>query len=217
MPIYVDESGSLPAGAMTMAAVDIAADDAERLLERFRRITGLHGELKGSRIEMVERAYFFELLERFGGRARVCIMPSDKSASGQRPRDLDCYVALLDALVTDWLGALGSDCAHFVIDEGRYDAMVLETVRQDIARLLGHCGSARMVDSRRSAGVQIADVVANSFFGITIGSRRSGQVGLIVEPFLQSGLVRTRRIAAPPPKMMHPALQGSTGHDQHQQ
>lgn len=215
MPIYVDESGSLPAGAMTMAGVEIDADAATRLLERFRAVTGLHGELKGSRIELLERAYFFELLERFGGHARVCVMQRARDVKGPYPRDLDCYVALLDRLVGDWIGALGDDCAHFVIDEGRYDAMVLENVRQDVMHLLTRCGSARMVDSRRSPGVQIADVVANSFYSIAVGSRRSEQVRLIVQPFLDSGLLRKQRIDAPPSETKRPALQGSTGRIRH--
>lgn len=212
VPIYVDESGSLPAGAMTMAGVDIEAGNAARLLERFRGMTGLQGELKGSRTELLERAYFFELFERFGGRARVCIMQPPLDLRGPRPRDLDCYVALLDALVGDWLGDLGEGCADFVIDEGRYDAMVLEDVRQDVVRLLGHCGTARMVDSRRSPGVQIADVVANSFFSVAIGSRRSERIRQILDPFLASGLLRTRRVKTPPaPETASPALQGSAG------
>lgn len=218
MPIYVDESGSLPAGAMTMAGVEMDADQAARLLERFRSVTGLHGELKGSRTEPLERAYFFELFERFGGRARVCIMLPDADARGARPRDLDCYVALLDALVSDWLGDLGEDCAHFVIDQGRYDAMVEEDVRQDVMRLLSHCGTARMVDSRRSPGVQIADVVANSFFSMAIGSRRSERIRQIVAPFLDADLLRTHRIKAPPappPGMTSPALRGSAGPEHH--
>ena len=220
VPIYIDESGSLPAGVMTMAGVEIGADDAVKLLQRYRAVTGLRGELKGSRIELLERAYFFELLERFGGRAQVCLMrPRSEPGQAALPRDLDCYVALLDALVTGWQAGRDADCLHFVIDQGRYDALVLEDVRQDVARLIAHCGSARMVDSRRSAGVQIADVIANSAFSIATDSRRSGQVRLILEPFLQSGLVRMRTVAPPPapaPKMIRPALQGSTGRD-HQQ
>jgi hypothetical protein len=211
MPIYIDESGGLPAGGMIMAGVEIEADSADQLLLRFRAVTGLSGELKGSRIEPIERAFFFELFERFGGRARVCIARDERGLAGQRPEDLDVYVALLDLLVDDWLAG-GAECPNFVIDQGRYDALVLEEVRQDIARLLAHCGTASLVDSRRSAGVQIADVIANSFYNVIVGSRQSSRVETIVEPFLRADLIRVHHLATlPPPKRKHPALQGNAG------
>lgn len=209
MPIYVDESGSLPAGAMTMAGVSIEADAAEALLRRFRTLTGLRGELKGSRTGPVERALFFELLDRFGGRARVCV--ARDAQPGQRPDDFDVYVALLSQLVGDWLPDSG-DCASFVIDAGRYHALVLESVRQDVARLLARCGSARLVDSRRSPGVQIADVVANSLYNLAIDSARAGRIRAILEPFEAAGVIRADDLRdVPPPKPKHPALRGSAG------
>ncbi len=49
---------------MTLAAVQIAPDVADQLLADFRLATGLSGELKGSRIDLVERALFFTLFAR---------------------------------------------------------------------------------------------------------------------------------------------------------
>lgn len=211
MPIYIDESGSLASGAMIMAGVEIDADAADRLLHRFRTVTGLRGELKGSRIALIERAFFFELFERFGGRARLCIALDDGRNPAQRPGDFDLYVGLLKLLVDDWLAG-GSDCPNFVIDEGRYDALVLEQVRQDIARLLASCGTARLVDSRRSAGVQIADVIANSFYNVSIGSNRSGRIQAIIDPFIDADLIRVHRLdPLPAPKQKRPALMGNAG------
>src|ERR1700740_2555995 len=102
LPIYIDESGGLSAGAMTMAGVEMEEGAAHDLLQRFRAITGLHGELKGSRIDLVERALVLELLERFGGRACICVV--ERAALGPQPvlRDLDVYVALLTQLVGEW-------------------------------------------------------------------------------------------------------------------
>jgi hypothetical protein len=212
LPIYVDESGSLSAGAMIMAGVEVEEAGAAALLDRFRAVTGLHGELKGSRIALIERAFFFELFERFGGRARVCIVRMrDQPAGAAKPEDFDVYVALLTQLVDEWLPDAG-DCANVIIDTGRYDAMVLEGVRQDIARLLASCGTARMADSRRTPGVQIADVVANSFYNIAIQSRRANSIHTIVEPFQGAGLIRTSRLRTlPAPRQKHPALQGNAG------
>jgi len=214
--VYVDESGSFAIGVMIMAGVNIEPVAAEQLLQRFRGITGLHGELKGSRITMVERALFFELLARFGGRARICVAQGRPDKRGVPPRDFDVYVALLTQLVEEWLPDLdgeGEGCARFVIDAGRYDALVLEGVRRDVATLLRNCGSATMVDSRRSSGVQIADVVANSFYNLAIGSRRADQIRLIVRPFLATNVLKQSRLHhLPAPKTTYPALQGSAGY-----
>ena len=54
--IYCDESGGLNAGAMTFAAVMLTPQIAADIHARFRSVTGLRGELKGSRISVVERA-----------------------------------------------------------------------------------------------------------------------------------------------------------------
>ena len=206
MPIYIDESGSLPAGAMIVAGVHIEEDAAERLLARFRAVVGLHGELKGSRIGLIERAFFFELLDRFGGQARICIIKAYEHEIGRRPEDLDVYVALLTQLVHDWLPDT-ADCLSVVIDAGRYDSMLLEEVRQDIAAMLTRCGSAQMIDSRRSPGVQIADVIANSFYNIAIRSGRSARIETIVAPFLEQGLLRTSSLRQrPAPRPQHQAI-----------
>ena len=211
MPVYVDESGSLPAGAMTMAGVEIEPDAADRLLHRFRAVTGLRGELKGSRITLIERAFFFELFERFGARARVCILEASDPRMARYPQDFDVYVALLTQLVDEWADS-SEDCLRVIIDAGRYDAMVLETVRRDIAGLLERCGGAEMIDSHRSPGVQIADVVANSFYNIATHSGRSERIETIVAPFLAGDLIRTSRLRnVPAPKEKNPALRGRAG------
>ena len=70
MTIYCDESGGLNAGAMTFAAVMLSSEAAAAIHARFRAVTGLRGELKGSRISLTERAYLLELFDRAGGRIR---------------------------------------------------------------------------------------------------------------------------------------------------
>jgi len=195
LPIYIDESGGLSAGAMTMAGVEIAEEDADRLLRRFKAVTGLRGELKGSRIDLVQRALFFELLERFHGRARICVLHTELlGAAEDRPTDFEAYVALMKQLVGDWLPETGG-CASFIVDEGRYSALVLEDVRLDIAAMLANFGTAHMENSARCPGIQIADVIANSYFNLAIQSGRSHRIAAIVEPFVQSHILRSRPLA----------------------
>lgn len=196
MPIYCDESGGLSAGAMTFAAVSIEAAAADTLLLRFKAVTGLRGEMKGSRISLVERALFFELLERFGGRAIIGETRRDRLAPGVRQEkdlDLKTYTALLEHVVEAWLPESGG-CAEVVIDDGRYDAGRLSLVRQDIAAMLGTCGRARLEDSKRSAGVQIADVIANSVFNLAIASPRTERIRKIAAPFIEAAVLRIRPV-----------------------
>lgn len=211
MPIYIDESGGLSAGAMTMAGVEISEEDAERMLHRFRAVTGLRGEIKGSRMDLIERALFFELFDRFGAKAQVRILRGELLPPSDRHSDFDIYVGLLKRVTEDWLPESGAD-ANFVVDEGRYSALVLEQVRLDIVAMLANVGSATMVDSARCPGIQLADVVANSFYNLAIHSARAHRIAVIVEPFVQAQVLRSRPLdRLDTPSSKNPAMLGAAG------
>src|SRR3546814_1141781 len=87
---------------MTFAAVMLTPEVAAAIHARFRAVTGLKGELKGSRISLTERAYLLELFDRAGGRAWVAVAEGAKLAHGKDgtpPTDLELYAALLDSAV----------------------------------------------------------------------------------------------------------------------
>ena len=193
MTIYCDESGGLNAGAMTFSAVMLTPQAAAEIHERFRGVTGLRGELKGSRISIVERAYLLELFDRAGGRAWVAVAKRDKLAQnpgGTLPSDLALYAGLLNLAIGRWLPETGGVCTDVVIDDGRYDPKILAHVREEIQAGLGQWGRASLADSRRSDGVQIADVIANSLFNITAGSPRAHRIQRILDPMLASRAIR---------------------------
>lgn len=52
----------LGVGVMTLAAISVEDDDADAVVARFREITGLAGELKGSRTDLAERGLLFKLV-----------------------------------------------------------------------------------------------------------------------------------------------------------
>ena len=201
MTIYCDESGGLNAGAMTFAAVMLTPQAAADIHNRFRAVTGLRGELKGSRISMVERAYLLELLDRAGGRAWVAVAHRDQLAQGlggTLPSDLALYGALLNSAVGHWLTETGGECTDVVIDDGRYDPKILSHVREEIQAGLGQWGRASLADSRRSDGVQIADVIANSLFNIAVQSPRAHRIERIIEPMLASKAIRVAELTRVP-------------------
>ena len=201
MTIYCDESGGLNAGAMTFSAVMLTPQAAAEIHERFRGVTGLRGELKGSRISIVERAYLLELFDRAGGRAWVAVAKRDKLAQnpgGTLPSDLALYAGLLNLAIGRWLPETGGVCTDVVIDDGRYDPKILAHVREEIQAGLGQWGRASLADSRRSDGVQIADVIANSLFNITVGSQRAHRIQRILDPMLASKAIRIAELTKVP-------------------
>ena len=121
MPIYCDESGGVGRGVMTLAAISVEDDDADAVVARFREITGLAGELKGSRIDLAERGLLFELLGQKPWTATIGIAISALAPNPDEDRgthDIDIYVQLLEEAVTHMIK--GSDhCVQVVIDDGR--------------------------------------------------------------------------------------------------
>ncbi|MDK2761570.1 MAG: DUF3800 domain-containing protein [Sphingopyxis sp.] len=201
MTIYCDESGGLNAGAMTFSAVMLTPKAAADIHARFRAVTGFRGELKGSRISLVERAYLLELFDRAGGRAWVAVAERGKlaqSPGGTLPSDLALYDALLNLAISRWLPETGGVCTDVVIDDGRYDPTILAHVREEIQAGLGQWGRASLADSRRSDGVQIADVIANTLFNITVGSPRAHRIQQIIDPMLASNTIRIAELTQIP-------------------
>lgn len=195
MTIYCDESGGVGRGVMTLAAISIEAEIAENILQQFREATGLLGELKGSRIDLAERALLFELLELADWSAVVAIAISAvKPEQGEDRGDHD--VAIYSALLNDAIGSIlvvqQFACNEVIIDDGRYGADTLALVRNSVGRLVGPFGFASLAVSHAFAGLQIADVIANTFFNRAMLTARQGRMAAIVAPFLQSGKIQMR-------------------------
>ena len=194
MPIYCDESGGVGRGVMTLAAVNIGAEEADAILARFRAVTGHLGELKGSRIDLAERALLFEFFENSAATATVGIAISALKPDPFADRgdhDIAIYTALLNDVVGSMLPAIPT-CESVIIDDGRYGTDVLSKVRDDIGRLVGPCGTAQLELSHRLAGLQIADVIANSFFNRALVNERQGRMAAIVAPLLESERINMR-------------------------
>lgn len=179
---------------MTLAAVQIFPDAAQELLASFRLATGLTGELKGSRIDMDERGLFFSLFEKIGGRAIVGVAISALKPSlgeDRGHRDQLTYAALLNDCISAAIVQEGG-CAAVIIDDGRYDALALNHIRSDIALMIGPCGEAKLELSHRSAGLQVADVIANTFFNRALVTERQAHMAELVAPFLEQGSIKMR-------------------------
>jgi hypothetical protein len=177
---------------MTLAALSIEEDIANAVIGRFREVTGLVGELKGSRIGLAERGLLFELLDKFHWKATVGIAISALAPEVGQDRgahDTDIYAQLLNDAVASMVST-DANCIQIVIDDGRYGPETLALIRKDIAESVGPCGTASLGLSHRHAGLQIADVIANTFFNRAMVTERQARMAAIVAPFLQSGKVK---------------------------
>lgn len=194
MPIYCDESGGVGRGVMTLAALTIEAEAADEVLTGFRAQTGLTGELKGSRIDLDQRALLFGLLERQQWTATVgvaisALVPLLNEDRGDH--DIEVYAALFDDVLGSVLPKAGT-CAQVILDDGRYGPETLRLVREDIAQLVGPWGLATLELSHRASGLQLADVIANSFFNRALVTSRQGRMAAAVARFLKSGQIEMR-------------------------
>lgn len=192
MPIYCDESGGVGRGVMTLAGLSIEAADAEKTLARFREVTGLTGELKGSRIDLAERALLFEILDDAKWSATVGIAISalvPEQGSDRGDHDVAIYIQLLEDVVGAMVPATDG-CVSVFMDDGRYGPETLALVRKDIAAIIGPCGQAQLELSHRLPGLQIADVIANTFFNRAMVTERQARMAAIVAPYLESGKIR---------------------------
>ncbi|MCC7393481.1 MAG: hypothetical protein IT553_01365 [Sphingomonadaceae bacterium] len=201
MQLYCDESGGVGSGVMLLAAVTVA--DADSLLTHIRAVMGLRGELKGSRITMAERAFVVEAFARAGGRAIVAQADiAALSGPSGPPADHHVYGALLNHAVAAWLPTtdIARDSApdspaaaqrvDVTIDDGRYDALRNLAMRDSVQKSVGKWGSARLADSRRCAGVQFADVIANSHFHVALDTREAARIDALFQPLWQAGIIR---------------------------
>ena len=179
---------------MVLAAVEIAAEEADRLLTRFRAATGYLDEVKGSRIDLIRRGVFFDLFTDSDANATVGIAISALRPDQNADRG-DHDIATYAALLNDVVGAMLPDalsCESVIIDDGRYGPETLSKVRDDVGRLVGPCGTAQLELSHRLAGLQIADVIANSFFNRALVNDRQGRMAAVVAPLLENGRIKMR-------------------------
>jgi len=205
--IYCDESGGVGRGVMTLAALSITDAEAEAILHRFRAVTGVDGEIKGSRVALGERALLFELLEKSHATATVGVaLSATRPAPGEDRGDHDVHI--YTTLLEDVLGAVIPAmpvCEAVVIDDGRYSDATLADIRARVGKLVGPFGTARLELSHRAAGLQLADIIANTFFTRALPGDRQARMAAIVAPMMASGRLTMRVLMREPERQyQHP-------------
>lgn len=185
---------------MTLAALSISAVNADAILSEYRGLSGLQGELKGSRIDLTGRAAVLDLFSQTDFKAAISVgISAIRPDAGEDRGDHD--VEVYGALLNDAIGRLlprSGDCAQVVIDDGRYGPKTLALVREDIAEMVGPFGSVGLAVSHSLAGLQLADVIANSFFNRALVTERQSAFAALLSPFMDDGRM-TMHVIAPLP------------------
>jgi hypothetical protein len=202
--IFCDESGGSmdPCGLFLVAAVYIKPTDAARLIKAFRKNTKISDEVKGHLLTHAQRKVFFDLLARETQTVSAVV-----ACSRTQPRGAWAMRNLAEASLYGWL--LTEACSHLLPqapgaghltvtpDGGRYQKAVSDRLRVQVRDRLASAHRAAKVSvafdhSHRLAGLQIADVVANSAFQSFAAADRG--VTELLEPVRRSGQLRVHAV-----------------------
>lgn len=170
--IFSDESEATQGGHLhhlLVAAVAICPGLAKSLMNRFRKRTGLQGEIKGHSLSIEHRQKFFDLMAEFCPEATV-VMVCDRTnpLSGMMMRRRSPGDLWAD-LTTEACLALKPDGKALTVtpDGGRFSRQYAERLERQIADQVAlatgiSCVRVRCERSELVAGIQVADIVANS-------------------------------------------------------
>ncbi|WP_264656470.1 DUF3800 domain-containing protein [Azospirillum canadense] len=171
MHIFCDESGGTGRddSLFLVAAVALSADEATRIMKKFRKATGLRGEVKGSRLTDKHRKIFFDLLDRSPWpQASVVFCRGLDQIGSWALAALDDHELWAELVIesTLWLGERSTIA---ISADRRYNGARQHGVHDSIvAGLSGRTRANRVtvqfVDSQASDGVQIADIIANTAY-----------------------------------------------------
>ncbi len=204
MGIFCDESGgSDPSNnAFVVVAVAMAPSDATRLIKSFRKATGVVGEVKGHGLALPQRRVFFELLLQEADALSAAVASRRSEPVGGWAMRALPEVVLYEHLLAEALTSLprlgAARHLTLTLDRPRYKKAQLHAVRSRLCEVVrarhGTPADIGFGDSAGSAGLQMADVIANSVFQMG----RSPAVADLVAPVVECGrlLLRPVRLEA---------------------
>ncbi|MBF0304350.1 MAG: hypothetical protein HQL41_01680 [Alphaproteobacteria bacterium] len=130
MHIFCDESGGTdPAnGIFLVSAAAVAHNDAKTLMRRFRKATGLGGEIKGHRLTPEQRRMFFGELQKIGTAVAVSTTCSRQNQLGGWAMAALDEADLRTQLVIESCAQLPivGPTVGITVDGGRYKRQILD-------------------------------------------------------------------------------------------
>jgi len=203
--IFCDESGGTDSSNATFlaSAISIIPAEAQRLIKSFRKATRIVGEIKGHWLTPEHRRVFLDLVAKRGDLVSAVVICSRFDACGGWAMgslaEIDLYSHLLAEACVALPNLATADHLTVTPDGGRYKKAQLESVRKHLAQVVTarHSHMRTHVafgDSASLAGLQIADVIANSVFqsfGTTAASETTKE---LLCPLIACGVLRVHSV-----------------------
>ena len=162
-------------------------------MRSYHKATRTSGEVHGHRLDRRQRAVFLGLVAREAASVVVACRraePLGGWAMSALPEP-DLYGHLLAEACAGLPGYGGAGQLVVTPDGGRYPRARLDRVRAGLAAALAarHAGAVDVAfrDSAVTAGLQVADVVANSAFQMLAGT---GSTGELLTPLVEAGRLK---------------------------
>ncbi|MBE1504119.1 hypothetical protein H4W29_001300 [Rhizobium viscosum] len=163
------------------------------MMKKFRKAIGAKDEVKGGLLDDAQRGKFFDMLgeeEHFSA-----VVTCHKSSSlGSVVSNVHPECSVLEQMVIEACMPLmvSGTQARIIADGGRYSRQVYDQIAAKIAATIGKFNAAPAIDFVRSditAGVQIADIIANTIYKATRDHHAN-----VAETSICSDLIRGGRL-----------------------
>ncbi len=188
MHIYCDESGGTgrPDAVFLVAAIAIEHRVAERLVRQLRKTIKPVGEIKGYALSLPHRNLFFDLASSGGLRASV-VSCTHRTLLGRWAIAALPGSRIYQALLLESCQHLLTTKQRFLritCDDGRYKRPTLTMIQEAVKLSLSIRAEKITVEygpSHDFAGIQIADLIANSVHQILCNHGNADISGLVRE------------------------------------
>jgi hypothetical protein len=202
LQIFCDESGGAgPSNELFLvAAVALPTSEAVRLMKSFHKAAKWRGEeVKGYGMAFKPRKIFFDLLTRQVGLESIVVTCSRCDLVGGWAMSTLAEVDLYGHLLHEACLALPKPDGGFLTvtpDGGRYKKAEYNAISATLENAIAQRSPIRVSvgfeDSAKLAGLQIADVVANSVFQ-ALGDP-TGPTAELLQPLMESARLVTRHV-----------------------
>lgn len=189
MQIFCDESGGADGDHFLVAAVKVSESCAARIVKSFKKAVKSSSEIKGHRLSETDRRIFFEILNREGDPFGIVVHCGRSTAIGgwamRGLKEIDLYAHLISEACNPIIKNASVPSIQIFPDAGRYKKAQSEKIRKTLQHGFTEVSSNKakfkvaFQSSHESAGIQIADVVANTVFQYKSGSGSAGLCGEI--------------------------------------
>jgi hypothetical protein len=187
--IFCDESGGVDGDHFLVAAITVADSCATRIVKTFKKAVKMSSEIKGHSLSETDRRIFFDILNKEGDALAIVVHCGRSSVVGgwamRGLKEIVLYGHLISEACTPIIKSASVPSIQISPDGGRYKKSESEELRKILHRTFsGAFGSETKLkvafqSSHDSAGIQIADVIANTVYQYQSGSGSAALCGEI--------------------------------------